>query len=177
MLVNCYPRLGKSNSLFYEKETVKREKHWICDFINEKPQNKNRSRVVDRPSFRSVDKDMVEIFSEEPKKKRTDGDGPFIVLPSDNGESSEKEYNPGQTNPPTPKWPTESGRTKDKVEEHCSRTLIDSEAGKAAKRIPGFSIKPFWKQCVDDMQVGSKLRENSRLKYDKFLSTGVKGAI
>ena len=96
---------------------------------------------------------MVEIVPEEPKDKNADVGDNFVVLPPKDDDSNEKENNPDQTNPGKPTWPTKSGRTREKVEGDCNRALINSEAGKAAMRIPGLSIKTYWQQCVDDMQV------------------------
>ena len=144
-----------------------REKHWICSFMNQEPHSENTTRIVERPGSATLEKDMVEIFSEYPYGNHTDINGKFVVLPND--ESSLREYNPDQLQVKNQTWPTKSGRTKEEVETYCNSALIESAAGKAAVTLPGFSIKPYWQQCVDDMQVKSMICKNSFLDYSERL--------
>ena len=140
-----------------------REKHWICNFNNEDQHNRNKQPIAERPGSGTLEKDMVEIFAEWPNGKI---DGKVVVVPND--ESSLKEYNPDQIQPEKPTWPTKSGRTKEIVEAYCNNVLIESSAGEAAMTIPGFSIKPYWQQCVDDIQVKLTIRKNFSHCYSEI---------
>ena len=97
-------------------------------------------------------KDWVELVAPSANRGNTRHQNNKVFLPK-NENATNCTFSPDRPSGIIPDWPTKSGRTKEKVEEHCNNAIRNSPSGRICSIIPGFPFHHFVHQCITDIQV------------------------
>ena len=101
-------------------------------------------------------KDWVELVAPRANRDNTLQLNKKVFLPTIENVTNYT-FKPDEPTGTIPDWPTKSGRTKDKVEEHCNNAIRNSPSGRICSIIPDFPFHHFVQQCITDIQVLFKL--------------------